>query len=390
MARQKKNVFQQVIGVFGSFGMVCIILLLLLLLTFLGTLEQQYSTLYEVQKRYFESLFVTGTPLRVPLPGAYLLLSVLALNLLVGGMLRMRRSWSRAGVFIIHIGIAMLLVAGFVEWRTSQKGQLRVLEGSSGDSFLSSQEWDVVVTEHKADGSARQYTIPNDRLRALEPGAEARMVSDELPFDVILSGYLPNCSPRPVDDGFIQGIVVEGFVLQPKPGPDTEGSDDFPGVACVIEEDSGQRQVGLLWGRQRVPWALQIDGRTWEVDLRRREWDLPFTIRLTDFTKEEHPGITRAAKYYSDVVYIENGVEQNIRISMNEPLRRQGYTVYQSGFQPTGTGPDDPFFSSFSVVLNPTDQVPKWACWVIALGLLVHFIPMLTKHIKAQSAKASS
>ena len=119
---------QRILALLGSFGLACVLLLLLLLLTFLGTLEQVDHSLYDVQKKYFESIFVVGGRFPLPLPGAYLLLSVLFFNLLVGGMLRLRRSWSRAGIFAIHVGIAALLLGGLVEFKTSRKGYMTLFE----------------------------------------------------------------------------------------------------------------------------------------------------------------------------------------------------------------------------------------------------------------------
>jgi hypothetical protein len=46
---------------FGSFGFAVVLLVFLLILTWLGTLEQVEVGLYEVQKKYFDSLvLVTG------------------------------------------------------------------------------------------------------------------------------------------------------------------------------------------------------------------------------------------------------------------------------------------------------------------------------------------
>ena len=108
---------QAVVKVLSSFGLSCVLLLLLGLLTWLGTLEQVDHGLFEVQKRYFESFFLLHPvgPLQIPLPGANLVLSLLFVNLMVGGVLRMRRGTATVGILITHLGIALLLVAGFVK-----------------------------------------------------------------------------------------------------------------------------------------------------------------------------------------------------------------------------------------------------------------------------------
>jgi hypothetical protein len=68
-------------------------------------------------------------------------------------------------------------------------------------------------------------------------------------------------------------------------------------------------------------------------------------------------------------------------------MREQGYIFYQSGFQPASrmTGGRD--ISTFSVSRNPTDRVPLYACWVIAAGLLIHFLVKLYGYIQAEATR---
>jgi hypothetical protein len=83
---------------------------------------------------------------------------------------------------------------------------------------------------------------------------------------------------------------------------------------------------------------------------------------------------------------VEGSVATRIHITMNEPLRHRGYTLYQSGYGPQR--PDEPPtpYSVFSVVRNPADRVPWFACGVIFLGMLVHFVMKLSRHLARQRA----
>ena len=78
----------RIVRVITSLGLSCTLLVLLGLLTWLGTLEQVHSGLFEVQKKYFESFFLVhrAGPLSIPLPGANLVLCVLFVNLIAGGI----------------------------------------------------------------------------------------------------------------------------------------------------------------------------------------------------------------------------------------------------------------------------------------------------------------
>ena len=75
------NAGKKLIQFFGSYALSITILILLLFLPFFGTLEQADHSLYEVQTKYFDSLFFKPDLLPIYVPGAYLLISVLFVNM---------------------------------------------------------------------------------------------------------------------------------------------------------------------------------------------------------------------------------------------------------------------------------------------------------------------
>ena len=116
---------------------------------------------------------------------------------------------------------------------------------------------------------------------------------------------------------------------------------------------------------------------------------MPFTIRLKDFRKEDHPGMNLARSFESDVVQLADGSQREVRIQMNEPLRDGGLVLFQSAWGPPSAGPNDRLYSTFSVVRNPSDHWPLYSCIVIGIGLLIAFVPKLLKFVRAQgSARA--
>src|SRR6185295_19504353 len=144
-----RRIVQVAIDALSSFWLSIVVLSLLLLLTVLGTLEQTRESLYEVQRRYFESAFVIhhvgGVP--VPLPGVYLLLVVLFVNLLVGGIVRIRKDKTTWGVIVAHVGIVAMLAGGAVEYGWSQKGHATIVEGGETSEFQSYYEWEISVAD---------------------------------------------------------------------------------------------------------------------------------------------------------------------------------------------------------------------------------------------------
>src|SRR5690242_4113601 len=82
------SAFARATKVFGGYGVAVVLLLVLFVLTLAGTLAQRDQSLYDVQRRYFDSLIaiVDVGPISLPLPGGALTLGLLGANLIVGGI----------------------------------------------------------------------------------------------------------------------------------------------------------------------------------------------------------------------------------------------------------------------------------------------------------------
>ena len=193
-----RTISNRALELLSSLGLSCVLLLFLGLLTWLGTLEQVEYGLFDVQKRYFESFFLLHSfgPVTFPLPGANLVLTLLFINLMVGGVLRLRRGAATIGVLTTHLGIALLLVAGFVKMYYSQDGHLTLYPTEQSNEFQSYYRWEIAVSElpgrrraaraHRASGGLpgrhRREDGQAGRVRlALRPRGQP--VHEQLPAD---------------------------------------------------------------------------------------------------------------------------------------------------------------------------------------------------------------
>jgi hypothetical protein len=175
--------------------------------------------------------------------------------------------------------------------------------------------------------------------------------------------------------------TVDGYAFL-EMEPELEAERNLSGVVARFRDTAtGNLSEALLWGVERYPATFDSGGRTWAITLRHKRFQMPFAIRLVDFRKEDHPGMSMARSFESDVVKVEDGAEQNVRIQMNEPLRHEGLVLFQSGFDRQG-GAD---VSVFSVVRNPSDYWPLYGCIVISVGLLMTFVPKLRRYVKRQA-----
>ena len=377
---------KKIFNFIASYNVATVLLFFLLLLTFFGTLEQVEHGLFEVQNKYFNSLFVIhelpyGIPL--PLPGVYLLIGLLAVNMTAGAIIRAPKNIKQPGMLIAHGGIIFLLVAGFVTYHMSISGNMALLEGNSSSQFQSYHDWEIVVVELKEGG--KRFTIPGDNFDAMTPEDTRLFTADALPFDLLVEGYLKNCQPDAVAEGMAIGI--DGVNLIPM-DLDKEAERNIRGAfVTLIENDAEQTHEGVLFGLSMVPWVVTVAGQDYSIDLRHERYDVPFTITLDKFIRDLHPGMSMASNFESEVTKTEGGVSRPIKIRMNEPLRHKGFTFFQASF---GNANDGRMQSVFAVVKNPADQWPKYACYVVAIGLTIHFLQKLLSYLQAENRRRNS
>jgi hypothetical protein len=318
------------------------------------------------------------------LPGASLVLVLLALNLTTGGLVRIRKCRATAGVIVTHLGILLLLGAGLARKHWSEEGQLTLLPGQSSDEFQSVDEWEVAIFDASQRTGVKEWLIPAADVLALQGAATRVFESPDLPFRLTLGSAEPNCRVMPWRAEAPVRPVVDGFLLEPAP-LDKEVERNVPGGYAVAEDErSGLRHDGILFGLARSPWSFESGGKTWGVDLRRRRHKMPFSITLDRFGHESYPRTEIAKVYESDVRVTDQGGSRPVRIAMNEPLRHDGLVVYQAAWGTVDTTPGAPVFSTFAVVRNPSDTWPLYACLVIAAGMILTFVPRLVRHVQAQ------
>lgn len=382
------SIWRTLIGVFSSLKLSCSLLMLLALLTWLGTLEQVDTGLFEVQKKYFESFVLLHDvgPFKIPLPGANLVMCVLFVNLLVGGVVRLRKSGGTVGILITHIGILLLLVSAFVKAYYATDGHVTLFEGQRSGEYQSYYRWEIAIQEPLGDGRVRERIAPEELFHDATGAESIRLDAPELPFVLEVHHLMANCQALPKGPMFEVDVpVIDGVFLQ-RQEKSREAEENIAGCyVSAVPRDGSERRAGILWGVQTGPLTVQVGGKDYGIDLRRERYPMPFTLVLDDFRKEDHPRMSMARAFESDVTVVEGSSARPIKISMNQPLREGGLVVYQSGWGPQNAPPGAPLFSTFSVVRNPADQFPLYSCLVIAAGMLLHFGRKLARYIRAEA-----
>lgn len=425
--RIRRPLLGYVVQFLGSMKLSVWLLLVLALLTWLGTLAQSNRSTFDVQREYFESWFVvaelplsiwgktlfltdqgTPWPLRIPLPGAYPVMGLLFVNLIVGGLLRMKWNVRNSGILITHLGIAFLLVAGFVKLHYSYSGALslfetpkdpsQVLDGRVYESarFVSFHDFELALLVDHGD-TIEERVVPEHLLWGARGDGSVTLTAAGLPFTVQVHHWLDFAQVLPKGPMVRTRMpVVDGAFLQERswpPGTQPRSEAEFAGCYVTVfgPDKEKERFEGILIGEPRMPFdkarypfSFTIQGKRYGLDLRHVMFDLPFAVRLDKFQKLDHPGTMSPRDFRSFVTVMDGKQPQEAQVFMNNPLRKDGYVVYQTNWGPQPMG-GPPWYSQFEVSYNPSDVWPAVACIVIWIGLFVHFLLKLLRFLKSST-----
>jgi len=369
----------------ASYELSVVLLALLLVVVFLGTVEQARIGLYAAQENYFYSLvawFPQGAPVASPLPGGYLLSALLFVNLLCGGVLAAPKRWRRPGLLIGHAGVLMLMGAGFVSFHLADEGHVTLFEGQSSDRMVSYHEWQLQVTEPGPEG--RRFILSQDRIEDTPPYQWKDFTHPDLPFTLRTGLYLPNA--RPVMEST---SAADGVALVPE-RPAENRESNLPGSTLRLEGPGASVVDGIVWAGEQAPWVAEVAGKQYVIQLARRSWPLPFTLRLDKFTHERHPGTSIPATFSSALTVREAGAERQVDIRMNAPFRHRPHTFFQASWGPQDAREGEPLYSVLAVTRNPAEDWPMHASLVISAGLLLHFVQALLAHLRAEAKRRAA
>ena len=268
--------------------------------------------------------------------------------------------------------------------------------GRWGNESFNLTDWSIEIGEYTGDELPEKVMVipPAHLTPLLKKGSKRVFFSDKLPFEIEISRYLRNCVPQRVTERDPGKKAVDGFYLKEEEVEKDEEFNLFGANVRILPKDNKTPVIeSLLFADYpsrgwTYPLTVEMDGRRWAVNLTKQRMSLPFRVRLEDFNKIDHPGTTKPKEFNSSVTKIDpDGTTETSLIEMNKPLRSDGFTVYQASWGPNGAKEGDVLFTSLAVSQNPADQWPKYACYVVSLGLLIHFIQKLSKYLKRTQRK---
>lgn len=346
-----------------------------MLLVALCTLAQGRMGLFVAVETYIRSLAVfvdvPGTRVSLPVfPGGGLVGLVLLANLTTAQFMRLEWSRRKAGLWLVHLGLALLFTGEFVTGFFQEETRMVLAEGETLDFVQSPRDVELVVIEASDPAFDQVYAVP-DRVVA----RGGKLEHESWPFTLLVKRHFANAriERRMAGEGGPASIATAGIgpqllAMEQPPSRD----DDRPNEPAVfVEAVSGDRSYGtwLLSTALGAEQGLSLGGKEYRFSLRQRRRYLPFTLTLLKFRRELYPG-TDIPRHFSSRVRLKDpgkGEDREVLISMNQPLRYGGQAFYQAGFDRNDT------VTILQVVQNPGWLLPYLSCIMVGLGLLGHF-----------------
>ena len=333
--------------------------------------------------------------------------TVCGLVLLAGCWLVFRK---RAGIVLLHAGVGMLMVYEILVGLNAgtMEASMSILEGDT--------------THYTADGRSAELAIidlsdAKEDLETLVPGRllvkGASLDDPLLPFNVeVLDFYhhsdlyskpgkfriYRNDATEPAAAFQATAGLGKTFVAEPlkrSVGTDTDSKFDTPSAYVKLTnrktgESLGVHMVTTVLSQTRLPESMkktdqiEVDGKTYEIELRFRRSYTPFHISLKDVQQNNYVGTTRPKDYRAIITLTDSSRQPPVKIEdyhiwMNNPLRYGGFTFYQSGVLPAD--PQGRQTTILQVVENEGWTIPYLACMITAVAMLFQFFQVLVRFL---------
>ena len=393
----------------ASLRLTVVLLALAMLIIFAGTWAQVDHDIWTVQQRYFHSFFswinfalflpraplpqgnaARGIvevlrPLGFPMPGGYCVIALLLVNLLAAHTLRFKYTIKRAGILLIHGGVILLIVGEIVASIWQVEGQMPITEGQTANYTRDIREVELAVIDPSPADHDDVTVIPIQRLLK-----QPFLDHPSLPFQIRLEQFMPNSTAAGPEEARKFGLKPNSratggagaeWYVEERPNFSGAGADaskvNAPSAYVTLVSPNGV-ELGTylvsLW--MQSPQDVEVDGKTYRIDLRFKRTYKPYSLTLIDFAHDKYTG-TETPKNFSSRVRLRDpsrDVDREVLIWMNHPLRYAGETFYQASF-------DGPSTTILQVVRNPGWLIPYVSCILVGAGMLIHFGAMLLRFL---------
>jgi len=316
----------------------------------------------------------------------------------------------RAGMVLIHAGVGLMMFSELFVGLQAIEEQTTIYE-RTGEKIR--YAYDIRTTElavsHQLDNETDRVTvIPQELLKLAESKSETLTHAD-LPFDVRVLRFDDNSTLRsrlPDDDemgnqGWGERFVVDKTAKSPGADADNKADGAAAYVELIRKDDGttmGSWMLSVDLSHRGYEEEIDVGGTKYTVALRSKRSYKPYSLELLDVRKDDYVGTNMVRNYSSDIRLVDpsRGVDREVHIWMNNPLRYAGETFYQQNYasipvENVDPRSDRPRFeiveaTTLAIVTNQGWMIPYVSCMIVAVGMFWHFWLGLVRFLDRRAA----
>lgn len=299
----------------------------------------------------------------------------------------------RGGNVLIHAGVGLLMVGQFVFGDRQVEQRMGLAEGATTNLAVIEDEIEVALIDTSDPDDDTVYAIPEAIVRNVA-GTDKVIDDPALPVKLKVLDYYKNSRLVPLKEDE-STLATAGLGLERKAErlkPFGAAVMDKVNVAAAYvevldrdsekslgtyllsqeENDLSQMYAALLQDNRE---QVTIDGKPFELAIRYRQVRKPFEVLLKDVERINYTG-TETPRDYSSRIVITDAAGESVegKTWMNNPIRYQGETFYQSRYNkiPLGNG-ETIETTGLQVVRNAGWVIPYVCCMMVFWGMYFHF-----------------
>ncbi len=252
------------------------------------------------------------------------------LVLLAGCVLVFRK---RAGIVLLHGGIALVMANELVVHNLHQETQMQIIEGQTVGYGYDIRKVELAVVDSSNAKTDEHTVVPQWMLEEKQ-----RITDKQLPFDLEVVKYLQNSDLARAKDGaknLATAGIGEKMIAEPrKPGTGTDagGKVDLSAAYVKLFKKGTKDPLGTYLVSIGLPeQKVAVGDKTYELSLRFKRDYKPYKVTLDDVRADMYLGTNTPKNYSSDIRLVDErrNVDREAHIWMNNPLRYAGETFYQ-------------------------------------------------------------
>ncbi|MGH7972053.1 MAG: hypothetical protein ACREIC_25350, partial [Limisphaerales bacterium] len=256
-----------VVKVFTSLRLTVVCLTLGMVLVFVGTIAQVEIGLFKAQNEFFRSFLIywgpKGASWKLPVfPGGYLVGGVLLINLVASHIKRFKFTRAKAGIWLIHCGIILLLLGQLGTDMLSRESMLHLREGQGKNYSESDRQFELAVIDTTSPDLDTVVAIPQAVL-----ARQKEIQSPQLPFTINVKRFYPNSLVQKIDPSTSAAPAASqdiGSVASVRELPRVTQTDfrDRPSAVVEVMTPQGSKGTWLVSDFLNAPQSFTYDNHT--------------------------------------------------------------------------------------------------------------------------------